>query len=179
MNHSGRGRPSLRAIVQIVLVVLGDPSASGATDVATVNWKGAMAHTVPNGCLVMLFSQRYFSAIEERRLVIDLPPLVRNKLWIWLEHFNKPIGDPWNHGTTTTILEVVAYELKTEHGWDEISGLPLDEDVVVSGPLHHLVLAGHEYLVFDIVELAHGYMERVPSFLRRPACKRKPCLPEE
>ena len=107
----------------------------------------------------MLFSQRYFSAIEERLLVINLPVLVRKKLWIWLEHFNESIVDPWNDGMTT-ILEAVAYELRTEHGWDEISGLPFDEDLVVRGPLHHLVLAGHGHLVFDIVGLAHGYMEQ-------------------
>ena len=112
------------------------------------------------GNLVLLFSQRYFSAIEERRLVIDLPVLVRKKLWAWLEQSDEEIGAPESsHGRgATTILLAVAAELKIEHGWDEISGLPLDEPGIVRSPLHHLMLAGHEHLVFDIVELAHGYM---------------------
>lgn len=106
----------------------------------------------------MLFSQRYLSAIDERRLVIDLPVVVRKKLWARLEQFNESIASPWDGGITT-ILEAVAYELKTEHGWDELSDLPLDESVVVRSPLHHLVLAGHGHFVFDIVELAHGCIE--------------------
>lgn len=106
----------------------------------------------------MLFTERYLSAIEESRLVIDLPDPVRPKLWSWLEHFDASIGAP-RSGGTTTILEAVAYDLKTENGWDTISDLPLEEGVVVRSPLHHLVLAGYEHLVFDIVELAHGYME--------------------
>ena len=104
-----------------------------------------------------LFSQRHFSAIEEGRLVIDLTYDVRRKLWSWLDHFNESVGAPWSGGTTT-ILNAVAYLLKTEHGWDEISAPPFDEDVFVSSPLHHLVLSGVEHLVFDTVELAHGYM---------------------
>lgn len=107
----------------------------------------------------MLFSQRYLSAIDERRLVIVLPVVVRDKLWAWLERFNESIGSPWNGGTTT-ILEAVGYELKTEHGWDKISDHPLDEDVVARSPLHHLVLTGYGHFVFDIVELAHGYIEQ-------------------
>jgi len=94
-------------------------------------------------------------------LVIDLPVLVRKKLWAWLERFDDEVGAPESshgRGATTTILKAVEGDLKIEHGWDALSGLPLDDPGIVSSPLHNLVLKGHGHLVLDIVELAHGYM---------------------
>jgi hypothetical protein len=40
----------------------------------------------------MLFSQRYFPAIENNVLVVDIPDAARRKLWAWLSANNSSLG---------------------------------------------------------------------------------------
>ena len=40
----------------------------------------------------MLFSQRYFPAIENKVLVFDIPDAARHKLWAWLSANNASLG---------------------------------------------------------------------------------------
>jgi hypothetical protein len=40
----------------------------------------------------MLFSQRYFRAIENKVLVVDIPDAARRKLWAWLSANNASLG---------------------------------------------------------------------------------------
>jgi hypothetical protein len=40
----------------------------------------------------MLFSQRYFRAIENNVLVVDIPDAARRKLWAWLSTNNASLG---------------------------------------------------------------------------------------
>jgi hypothetical protein len=40
----------------------------------------------------MLFSQRYFPAIENKVLVFDIPDAARRKLWAWLSANNASLG---------------------------------------------------------------------------------------
>jgi hypothetical protein len=47
----------------------------------------------------MLFSQRYFRAIENDALVVEIPDAARRKLWAWLSANNASLGiqrDPNN-----------------------------------------------------------------------------------
>ena len=40
----------------------------------------------------MLFSQRYFRAIENNMLVVDIAAAARRKLWAWLSANNASLG---------------------------------------------------------------------------------------
>jgi hypothetical protein len=70
----------------------------------------------------MLFSQRYFRAIENNVLVVDIPDAARRKLWAWLSTNNASLGirrdpnDSWI--SNSSILEETERELLIEHGWE-------------------------------------------------------------
>ena len=72
----------------------------------------------------MLFSQRYFRAIENNVLVVDIPDAARRKLWAWLSANNASLGiqrdpnDSWI--SNSSVLEETERELLIEHGWDHL-----------------------------------------------------------
>ena len=52
---------------------------------------------------IMLFSQRYIRIIEQGQLIVELPAIVRKKIWIWLDRYDNSIRiqpDP-NEGLST------------------------------------------------------------------------------
>lgn len=69
----------------------------------------------------MLFSHRYFSAIESNVLVFDIPDAARRKLWAWLSANNASLGirrDPDDSSiSNSSVLEETERELLIEHGW--------------------------------------------------------------
>ncbi|WP_342240984.1 AbiJ-NTD4 domain-containing protein [Inquilinus sp. OTU3971] len=112
----------------------------------------------------MIFSQRYHRALSAGRIAVDLGSDFRRKLWTQLLKYNESVGiqrdpnDRWIDNSSA--LEEVGYELATEHGWESIPNPTRDD----AGPtphsaLRHLVLTADGPLVFDIVELAFGWME--------------------
>ena len=80
---------------------------------------------------IMLFSQRYIRIIEQGQLTVELPALVRKKIWIWLGKYDRSIRiqpDPDDRWTdTSNVLSEVENELKREHGWDEIENVLPDQ----------------------------------------------------
>lgn len=110
----------------------------------------------------MLFSQRYFKAIESGGLTVDLPPEVRKKLWGWLTRYDSTFyvqrdpNDNWRDQSSA--LQEAEYELLTEHGWDAIPGAPTNKDRRPQDAMRHLILEGAGHFVFDAVELASGFL---------------------
>src|ERR1700693_3340942 len=76
----------------------------------------------------MLFSQRYFPAIENNVLVVDIPDAARRKLWAWLSANNASLGirrdpnDSWI--SNSSVLEETERELLIEHGWEHLPVSP-------------------------------------------------------
>jgi hypothetical protein len=111
----------------------------------------------------MLFSQRYFRPIEQKRLVVEIPEPARQKLWARLQASNSPLhiqrdpNDRWI--SQSSILEEVESELRVEHGWDRlpVSRSPFNPER--PGDLRLLVLRGEAPWVFDTIELAAVYMD--------------------
>jgi len=77
----------------------------------------------------MLFSQRYFRAIENNMLVVDIAYAARRKLWAWLSannaslHIQRDPNDSWT--SNSSILEETERKLLVERGWDR---LPMSPD---------------------------------------------------
>ena len=110
---------------------------------------------------MMLFSQRYFQAVKDGRLTVELSADVRKKLWKWLIRHDDSVliqpdsNDNWT--TTSSILAEVEDEIKLQHGWDDIpDATPNQTDNDCSG-LHRLVVAGSGHFVLDIVELVYDW----------------------
>lgn len=107
----------------------------------------------------VLFSQRYFKALEKNQFQVEIPDAARRKLWAWLNANNSSFyyqpdpNDNWNE--RTSILEQTAEKLHVEHGWE----IPLDERGIrvqdwYRKTLREIVETGDGKYVLDIVELA-------------------------
>lgn len=111
----------------------------------------------------MLFSQRYFRAIEKNMLVVDIPDEARRKLWAWLSANNASLGirrdpnDSWI--SNSSVLEETARELLVEHGWDRLPVSPDPVDAEYHAALRLLVLDGPGPFVFDTIEIAANNMD--------------------
>ncbi|TGP30189.1 hypothetical protein EN828_28060 [Mesorhizobium sp. M2D.F.Ca.ET.185.01.1.1] len=109
----------------------------------------------------MLFSQRYMRAIDQGRLVVEIPEAARRKLWSWLQANNSPLhlqrdpNDRWI--SQSSILDEVSSDLLVEHGWDRLPVLRTPSER--PGELRLLVQEGAASWVFDTVELAARYMD--------------------
>ena len=103
-----------------------------------------------------LFSHRYYRAIEQGQLTVDLPPLVRKKLWTWLDHFDEVVivqpnpNDSWTE--TSNVLSEVKVELKREHGWDDIEDILPNKPIDREGKLSRLISDGPGHFVLDAIE---------------------------
>jgi hypothetical protein len=113
----------------------------------------------------MLFSQRYFRALEEKKPEVDILEPARRKLWSWLSANNTPLrikrdpNDNWI--SNSSILEEVEAELLTEHGWDRIPGAPMHRDIDNGShtALRYVSLQSDGAYVFDAIELASRWMD--------------------
>lgn len=111
----------------------------------------------------MLFSQRYFRAIENNILVIDIAHAARRKLWAWLSANNASLGirrdpnDSWI--SNSSILEETERELLIEHGWEHLPVSPHSTNTEYHAALHLLVLDGPGPFVFDTIEIAASNMD--------------------
>jgi len=111
----------------------------------------------------MLFSQRYFRALEQKKLNVEISDAARRKLWSWLTVNNASLGiqrdpnDRWI--SNSSILEETESDLLTEHGWDQIPGAAVQQSGDHFSALRHLVFHGDAAFVFDAVELAGPCME--------------------
>jgi AbiJ N-terminal domain 4 len=111
----------------------------------------------------MLFSQRYFRALEQKTLRVEIADAARRKLWSQLTaknaelHVKRDPNDNWV--SRSSILEETETELLTEHGWDRIPGAPTAETTEYYAALHYLVVHGDAAFVFDALELAARWME--------------------
>jgi hypothetical protein len=110
----------------------------------------------------MLFSQRYFRALEQEKLDVEISEAARRKVWSWLTANNSSLGiqrdpnDRWI--SNSSILEETESELLIEHGWDRIPGAVSKQKGDYFSALRHLVLHGEAAFVFDAVELAGRQM---------------------
>jgi hypothetical protein len=110
-----------------------------------------------------LFSQRYFRALEQQTLTVEIPDVARRKLWTWLGANNEAVyiqrdpNDRWI--SNSSILEETEYDLLVEQGWDKIPGAPAQQGGNPFQNLRHLVLNGEAPFVFDTMELAGRRME--------------------
>jgi hypothetical protein len=111
----------------------------------------------------LLFSQRYHRAIEQSKLVVDIPDAARRKVWTWLSARNTSLGiqrdpnDSWI--STSSILEETEGDLLTEHGWERLPVTPYPADTQYHKALRFLVLDGQGPFVFDTIEVASSYMD--------------------
>ncbi len=111
----------------------------------------------------MLFSQRYFRALEQKKLDVEIAEAARRKLWGWLTANNSSLGvqrdpnDRWI--SNSSILEETESELLIEYGWDRIPGVVAKQNGDYFPALRHLVLRGNAAFVFDAVELAGRWMQ--------------------
>jgi hypothetical protein len=111
----------------------------------------------------MLFSQRYFRAIENNVLVVDIPDAARRKLWAWLSANNASLGiqrnpnDSWI--SSSSVLEETERELLIEHGWDHLPVSPHSTKTEYHAALHLLVLDGPGPFIFDTIEIAANNMD--------------------
>lgn len=109
------------------------------------------------------FSQRYRRAIDQTALVVDIPDTARRKIWAWLAANNTSLGiqrdpnDRWI--SNSSILEETESDLLIEHGWDRLPVTPYPADAQNHAALRLLMLDGQGWFVFDIIEIASGYME--------------------
>jgi hypothetical protein len=72
-------------------------------------------------------------------------------------HVKRDPNDNWVSNSST--LAEVESELLTEHGWDRIPGTEAINSHDYLSALHHLMLHADAPFVFDVVELAGGWME--------------------
>ncbi len=111
----------------------------------------------------MLFSQRYFRAIENNVLVVDIRDAARRKLWAWLSANNASLGirrDPNDNWiSNSSVLEETERELLVEHGWERLPVSPRPTDPEYHAALHLLVLDGPGPFVFDTIEIAASNMD--------------------
>jgi len=111
----------------------------------------------------MLFSQRYFRSLEQRKFSVEISEAARRKLWSWLAANNSSLGiqrDPSDRWiSNSSILEETESELLTEHGWDQIPGAVAGQNAGYVSSMHHLVLHGEGMFVFDAIELAGRWMD--------------------
>ena len=111
---------------------------------------------------IMLFSQRYIRIIEQGQLTVELPALVRKKIWIWLGQYDRSIRiqpDPDDRWTdTSNVLSEVENELKREHGWDEIENVLPDQLKSGEEGLSCLVSDGPGHFVLDTIELTYNWI---------------------
>ena len=109
---------------------------------------------------IMLFSQKYIPIIEQGHLTVELPALVRKKIWIWLGQYDRSIRiqpDPDDRWTdTSNVLSKVENELKREHGWDEIENVLPDQLKSGEEGLRCLVSDGPGHFVLDTIELTYN-----------------------
>lgn len=111
----------------------------------------------------MLFSQRYFRAIEKNALVVDIPDAARRKLWVWLSAKNTSLGiqrdpnDSWI--SNSSILEETESELLIEHGWERLPVSPYPVNTEYHAALRLFALNGSGPFVFDIIEIEASNMD--------------------
>jgi hypothetical protein len=111
----------------------------------------------------MLFSQRYFRAIEKNALVVDIPDAARRKLWAWLSAKNTSLAiqrdpnDSWI--SNSSILEETESELLIEHGWERLPVSPYPVNTEYHAALRLFALNGSGPFVFDIIEIAASNMD--------------------
>ena len=111
----------------------------------------------------MLFSQRYFRAIENNMLVVDIATAARRKLWAWLSANNASLrirrdpNDSWI--SNSSILEETERELLIEHGWEHLPVSPLSTNAEYHAALRLLVLEGPGPFIFDTIEIAASNMD--------------------
>jgi hypothetical protein len=111
----------------------------------------------------MLFSQRYFRALDQKTLEVEVSDAARRKLWGWLKANNASVyvkrdpNDNWV--SNSSILEETEAELLLEHGWDQIPGAVVHKNSDYFSALRHLIYYGDGAYVFDAIELAGGWME--------------------
>jgi hypothetical protein len=113
----------------------------------------------------MLFSQRYFRAIENNMLVVGIADAAWRKLWAWLSANNASLGirrdpnDSWI--SNSSVLEETGRELLIEHGWEHLPVSPHPTNTEYHAALHLLVLDGAGPFIFDTIEIAASNMDSV------------------
>ena len=110
----------------------------------------------------MLFSQRYIRQIEQEQIGVDLIPIVRKKIWSWMDRYDAPVRiqpDPYdNYYCTSNILAKVEDELRKEHGWNDIIDVLSDHPEGGDAGLSSLVLDGPGHFVLDTIQLIHNWL---------------------
>lgn len=112
--------------------------------------------------MTALFSQRYHRALEQKVLLVDIPEVVRRKLWSWLLANNPSLSiqrdpnDRWI--SNSTVLEETEVDLAVEHGWSGSLSAP-DMSQGDSYPhLRHIFFHEAGELILDAIEMASRMM---------------------
>lgn len=111
----------------------------------------------------MIFSQRYYRALSEKRLTVLLPEDARRKIATCVEKYNASLGiqrDPNDNWiSNSSVVEEAILEMLSEHGWDDIPGTSDIEEGKYHDGFKHLMRHGSAAEVFDFLELAMGFMD--------------------
>ena len=111
----------------------------------------------------MIFSNRYFRALEQKTLAVELPEVARRKLWSWLDAHNMSFAirrdpnDSWIDNSS--LLEETLADLSMEHGWNALPVAPTVQGDPPFSDLRDIFLEGNGAYVFDAIELASSMME--------------------
>jgi hypothetical protein len=114
--------------------------------------------------MTFLFSQRLSRALENGRIVVEVPEMARRQIWGWLSAHDHSFPIARNPNETwvsnTSVLEESERELLIEYGWDH---LPRPTDEQNSSDGHDLrrffsEAAGH--YVFDVIQMASQFLDK-------------------
>jgi len=108
----------------------------------------------------LLFSQRYYRALDLKTLVVDIPDAARRKIWAWLSANNNPfdvLRDNWT--SNSSILEETERVLLIEHGWDRLPVAPNPAETQYHSALRSFILDCQAPFVFDTIEVALDHMD--------------------
>jgi hypothetical protein len=112
----------------------------------------------------LIFSQRYFRALKEGKLRVDVPDEARPKLATCLSDFDASFGvqrDPNDNWIShSSVGEEAIIRLMIEQGWESIPETDTVEKGEYTRAFQHVVRRLEPPILFDIIELALSFMER-------------------
>jgi hypothetical protein len=114
--------------------------------------------------MTFLFSQRVSRALENGRIVVEIPELARRQIWGWLSAHDHSFPIARNPNETwvsnTSVLEETERELLIEYGWDHLPR-PTDEQNSADGQdLRRFFLEAAGHYVFDVIQMSSQYLDK-------------------
>lgn len=120
--------------------------------------------SISKGGPQLIFSQRYFRALKDGKLQVEVPEEARPKLTTCLSDFDASIGvqrDPNDNWISrSSVGEEAILRLMVEQGWGSIPHTDAVEEGEYAKAFHHVIRRLDPPILFDIIELALTFMER-------------------